>query len=104
MGCEACVVPKEAKVAVVEFGLSNEPSGVVERLLVVESHIFRFVERAIHNGERMEHKRTKAASGWIDELDRATSAKTEASNVGVAHGEIVGDMGIDERFHIDRLQ
>ena len=69
-------------------------------MVVVEVHVVWFVEGAIHDGERMEHERTKATSGGIDELDWATSAKAEACNVGIAHGEIVGDMGIDERFHI----
>ena len=73
-------------------------------MVVVEVHVVWFVEGAIHDGERMEREWTKTTSGRIDELDWATSAKTEACNVGITHSEIVGDVGIDKRFHIGRLQ
>jgi hypothetical protein len=65
-------------------------------LVVVEVHVVRFVEGAIHDGERMECERTKTAGGWIDELNRATGAESEACDVGIAHCEVVGDMGIDK--------
>jgi hypothetical protein len=33
-------------------------------------------------------------------MNWAAGAKSEARYVGIAHCEIVGDMGVDKRFHI----
>ena len=82
------------------LGLFDKSLCVGQCFVVVEVHVVCFAERAVHHSERVESECCKAFCFRVGEADWATCAKSEASNIGIAHCEIVGDMGIDKRFHI----
>jgi hypothetical protein len=77
--------------------LSKQGKASGSRLLIVEIHVIRSIKRTFHNRHRMQGQVGQAHGNRIKPAHWTASAQSESYDIGVTHGEVVGNAGFRQQ-------